>query len=66
ITQFIPDVIFAGGCSLIGKLGVTIESWGKLPFFRSVNICALFAKRGEYAAAYVVPFAENGFQNSNL
>ena len=26
LTQFIPDVIFAGGCSLIGKLGVTHDT----------------------------------------
>src|SRR5690349_23435688 len=64
-TQFIPVVILAGACSLIGKLGITQETWGKLPSFRSVNICALFTKCGEYCWVYVVPFAEKGFQNSN-
>ena len=64
-TQFIPVVILAGACSLIGKLGITHETSGNDPIFKSVNICALFTKCGAYAVVYVDPFAENGFQNSN-
>ena len=48
LTQFIPVVMLAGACSLIGKLGMTYYTSGNDPVFKSVNICALFTKCGEY------------------
>ncbi|MGA9153614.1 MAG: hypothetical protein WBZ36_23790 [Candidatus Nitrosopolaris sp.] len=64
LTQFIPRVILAGVCSLIGALGITQETCGNELLFKSVITSVLFTKCGAYGSVYVVPLAEKGFQYS--